>query len=145
MGYETRNELHKTLMGLQSEDALYFCNEDVYCELVDCSGHVDCEHCDDGYDDDLLPCEHCKGGDNLGYCEEHNGGVLSVEHHVSSGGGYDVTVCVGTGGPHIELDTREEMLIGYWGGEEVRVRYDADKCKEVRSNWEELGQLAFKR
>ena len=117
MTYNTREELCKILKGLQSEPASYFCYSDSYCEEVDCNG----------YDED---------GD---YCDEHDGGVLSVEHHISGSGSYNgVTVCLGTGGPHLELDTRYNLLIGYWGSETVKLPMDADKCREVRNFWESL-------
>lgn len=115
--FDTRQQLYKQLKGLQSEPALYFCYEDSYCDSVDCNG----------YDE---------SGD---YCEHHHGGIIDVEHHINGKGEYNgVTVCVATGGPHLELDTRYNQLIGYWGGETVKLNMDKDTCNQVQAFWKEM-------
>ena len=141
MEQETTHEmLTKIVQSVAQEPAGYFCHEGVYCEEVDCDGYEDCDECDDGYDDELEPCEHCKGGDDLDYCDSHNGSVLDVTHHVShnysGNGSHNVTVVVGTGGPHIELDTRQQQVIGYWGNTTVRKHYP--HTSEVNEFWEEM-------
>ena len=111
MSNETRNALFSTLKMLQTEPSGYFCYSDVYCEMMDCEA------------DD---------------CEEHFGSVIEVIHHTSSNDEYNVTVVVGTGGPHYELKTQEYALFGYWSNEKVRISYDKEKCEEVRSFWREI-------
>ena len=84
-----------------------------------------------------MQCTHCKGSDNLGYCDKHNGSVLDVEYNISSNSGFlGCVICVGTGGPHIELNTRCKQVIGYWGSETVRKYYS--EAEEVATFWEEM-------
>ena len=111
MAQETRNELFTTLKDMQNEPSGYFCYEDIYCDMMGCEA------------DD---------------CEEHFGSVLEAIHHTTSNGTHDVTVIVGTGGPHFELKTKECALFGYWGSEEVRVSYDKEKCEEVGTFWRDI-------
>lgn len=47
------------------------------------------------------------------------GGEWSVD-------GAEVVFC--TGGPHIKLDTKEQAVLGYWGGYTVRRSIRADVC-----------------
>ena len=139
MAQETTHEMLKKAVDSVAQEAIgYFCYEDLYCEVMDCDGHVECEHCDEGITDDLERCEYCEGGDNLDYCDEHNGSVLDIEYHVDARGGFiGCVVCVGTGGPHIELNTREKAVIGYWSGcEPIRAHYS--DAKEVALFWEEM-------
>ena len=80
------------------------------------------------YEDSYCEIVDCNGYNDEGdYCEQHNGSILD-----------GVTVCVGTGGPHLELDTRYNQLIGYWSGEIVKLDMDKDVCNEVTAFWKEL-------
>ena len=127
---ETLRDLNQRLMALKGEPTRFFCESDNYCESVGCDGLEDCEYCDnERLNDDWEDCEHCKGSN----CEEHEGGVLSVE---PEGEEFRVVLC--TGGPHIELDTREYALIGEWWNASDRVRIDNDTVNEVRAYWREL-------
>ena len=72
---------------------------------------------------------------------EHFGGVLDVEFHVNYKRQVNgVTVTTGTGGPHIELDTRRKKVIGYWAGEVVQRHYP--KSDQVHDFWEEIWECA---
>ncbi len=66
------------------------------------------------------------------------GSVLDIEYIIGSDGGFiGVTVCVGTGGPHLELSTKENQVIGYWSGcEPVRKYYP--NSQEVAEFWQEM-------
>lgn len=49
----------------------------------------------------------------------------------SPGGEWEHThtvVVFGTGGPHIELDTSEGAIMGYWGGDRASFPVDQDVC-----------------
>ena len=116
MEQETTHEmLTKIVQQIAQEPAGYFCHDGVYCEEVDCDG-VD---------------------ENGDYCDKHDGSVLDVEYHISGNGDFlGCTVCVGTGGPHLELNTRENVIIGHWSNNTVRKHYvDAS---EVNEFWQEM-------
>ena len=118
MEQETTHEmLRKIVQQIAQEAAGYFCNEDTYCEEAGC----------DGVDDETQD----------GYCDKHNGSVLDVEYSISIDGSFiGCTVCVGTGGPHIELDTRHQTIVGSWGGEVIRKHYTESEA--VAGFWEEM-------
>ncbi|WP_269929117.1 hypothetical protein [Kocuria massiliensis] len=65
------------------------------------------------------------------------GGSLDIEYTVSGHGEYlGATVTVTVGGPHVEVDTRRDMVIGYWGGERWSASYEDvlgldDYCSEI--------------
>lgn len=106
---DTYRHLLKSVTSTATEPPEYFMYEDVYCEMVGCEG-----------------------------CDEHFGSVLDVEHRVNSKGDYlGCIVCVGVGGPRIDLDTRAEQIIGYWSGcNPVRKHYP--HSEKVAQYWEEL-------
>ena len=133
-------DLNKGVESLRDEESGYFCYENSYCEFIGCNGSEKCTLCEgDGFG--LTKNENCVQCDGDGFtddpCDNHFGSVLSVEHHYN-GDNYDVTVVVGTGGPHYELDTRTGTIHGYWAGKEAKRFYDKDKCNEVRQYWESL-------
>lgn len=41
---------------------------------------------------------------------------------------HHVEVVFGTGGPHVELDTDERAVMGWWGSDQVRIPVDSDVC-----------------
>lgn len=62
-------------------------------------------------------------------------GVLDVEYIIGADGSYrGSVVTVATGGPHIEIDTRRNVVIGYWSSETVTQSFldtlGLDECLE---------------
>lgn len=70
------------------------------------------------------------------FCDEY---VLEVDYIVSMSRYLKgVIVCTGTGGPHLELNTQEREVVGYWGGKRVARYYsESDKVQEF---WEEYAE-----
>lgn len=53
--------------------------------------------------------------------------ALDVEYTVSSRGEYlGACVCVALGGPTIYIDTRNQEVQGYWGGDHIERSYSSD-------------------
>lgn len=63
--------------------------------------------------------------------------ALDVTYTMSARGEYlGATVIVTVGGPHVEVDTRRDMVEGYWGGERWEASYEDvlgldDYCSEL--------------
>ena len=53
--------------------------------------------------------------------------ALDVEYTVSGRGDYlGSRVCVALGGPNIYIDTRNQKIQGYWGGDHIERSYSRD-------------------
>jgi hypothetical protein len=53
--------------------------------------------------------------------------ALDIEYTVSSSGDYlGSQVCVTLGGPNIYIDTRNQKVQGYWGGDHIERSYASD-------------------
>lgn len=137
---ETQAHLTKSVESVASEAWGYFCHEEKWCDVADQDENpCDCHDCardywGDDYEegiDDMVTCD-------CGNCEAHNGSVLDVEYTTSASGDLlGVTVCVGTGGPHIELNTRRKSVIGYWAGCDPIYRHYSESDR-VLEFWEEM-------
>lgn len=66
--------------------------------------------------------------------------ALGMEFTISGNGDYlGAEICVGWGGPGLYINTRERMVEGYWGGDEVKRGYQDnldldDYCEEMYDN-----------
>ena len=105
---------HETLIEMVKEQARqsaeYFMYSDSYCDAVDCDNED---------------------------CDEHFGSVLDIEvTRNMNGDTIGVVVIVGTGGPHIELDTRKHQIIGHWGNDTAYALVDYEVCERVQSHWD---------
>lgn len=109
---QTGLDLMNRVKPIVEKPAEYFMNDDYYCESVGCEKD---------------------------YCEDHNGSVLSATHHISDTGIYEgCTVVVGTGGPHLQLDTRSRQVEGFWSGERWSDTYDILESEKVDEYWKEM-------
>lgn len=64
---------------------------------------------------------------------------LDIEYTITSRGEYKSgTVCTGTGGPHIEVDTGAGCVKGYWGNETATAHVDSDAINRLDEALEEL-------
>ena len=131
MSEEIRKRLQSSVDSVSEEHWGYFCHEDYWCESADQSAEpCECtdEDCMIGY-----PCE-CGG------CEAHHGSLLDVKiTRRADNSLIGVTAVVGTGGPHIELDTQLQQVIGYWGNVVARSRVNKDTCERVEQFFDDLG------
>ncbi len=129
MSQEIRSILQKSVNSMANEHWGYFCYEDTWCDSADQKSEpCDCEDCIEGFE--------CKCGN----CEAHYGSLLDVDITRGTDGKLrGVIAIVGVGGPRIELDTRQQQVIGYWGNEEVRSRVDAETCRQVEQYFDDLG------
>jgi len=51
--------------------------------------------------------------------------ALDIEYTIDSRGNYlGATIVTATGGPHIEINTRYDKVIGYWGSDRMERSYD---------------------
>ena len=142
MSDEMRKELQKSVNGVSDEYWGYFCYEDYWCETANQTDEpCDCEDCNkayhgDDYDPELDDPVYCE----CGGCEKHHGSLLDVDITRSADGTMrGVIAVVGVGGPRIELNTRQQMVIGYWGKEVARSTADKDTCQRVEQFFDDLG------
>ncbi len=67
--------------------------------------------------------------------------ALDIEYTIDGQGRYKgATICVATGGPHIEINTRYDKVIGYWGTDKIERSYD-DNCGLYEMMQEYCNQL----
>ena len=127
----TRERLQSSVNSTSEEYWGYFCYEDNWCESAD----QDTEPCECTDEDCIVgfPC-------TCGGCEAHHGSLLDVDITRGADGKMrGVIAIVGVGGPRIELDTRRQMIIGYWGKDEARAMVNKDTCERVEQFFDELG------
>ena len=72
-------------------------------------------------------------------CDDHTGSVLEYKFIIDKDGDYEgAIIVVGTGGPHIELNTSTGLIEGKWWHETYDINYDSDYCETVNSFWEDM-------
>lgn len=131
MSVDLRKDLQSMVNNASDEYWGYFCYEDYWCDSAD----QDREPCECTDEDCMIgyPCE-------CGDCEAHHGSLLGVNiTRRADNSLVGVIVAIAVGGPRIELDTRRQQVIGYWGNVEARARVNIDTCKRVEQFFDDLG------
>ena len=92
------------------------------------------------------PCAYFDNNPELGEDEENYESMhdwlsskLDIEYIISSRGEYKHgIVTTGTGGPHIEVDTRTKTVNGYWWSEKADVSVDSETIRRLDEALEEM-------
>ena len=136
---ETQARLTRVVRMVATQGWGFFCHNEKWCEVADQSENpCDCQDCiidyyGEDYDPDVDEGVVCQ----CGACEQHEGSLVDVKYIIHKRGGFiGAVVCVGTGGPRIELDTRSKQVIGYWGGCDPVYEFYPDS-ESVAAFWEE--------
>lgn len=86
------------------------------------------------YNDDLQ--EAYENGELMDYINDH---ALDIEYRVSSDLSYlGVEIAIALGGPTVYINTRDNRLEAYWGGDTAYSLLDSDVREELDMIFEEM-------